>query len=148
MSRSAEILLEFPDEERLFRLGIGELRVLQEKTGRGPKALLKRLTTDEWFVDDLIQVILLGLIGGGMKTDLANTLVKELVIEKPLEPSVPFAQLILLAALVGSVKGDEFDEADSGGSGGMKTATGGSPSPSSTDREPPSSTGTPGPSIG
>lgn len=52
--------------EHNFRLGIGELRALQQATGVGPTFLMGRVISSQWFVDDLIETVRLGLIGGGM----------------------------------------------------------------------------------
>lgn len=89
------------DGEHRFRLRIGELRELQAKTGVGPHALYQRLSLRQWLVDDLREIIRLGLIGGGMPPVEALGLVKRYVEERPLLESVEPALAILGVALLG-----------------------------------------------
>ena len=70
------ITVEWGDGEQTFALPIDQLRELQEKTGRGPLALLRKVQAGEWFVDDLREVLRLGLVGGGAKPPAALALVK------------------------------------------------------------------------
>lgn len=94
MSRSAKITLEWADGEYDFRLGIGELRELQERTRRtknvageyeyfGPMRLFEMLSGSDWMVDDVREAIRIGLIGGGIKPIEAARLVKRYVEEVP-----------------------------------------------------------------
>ena len=94
MSRSAKISLEWADGEYEFRLGIGELKELQEKTRRiknaegefryyGPMKLFELIKNDDWTVEDIQQTIRIGLIGAGMKPIEAARLVKRYVDEVP-----------------------------------------------------------------
>jgi hypothetical protein len=104
MSRTAETLLPFGTEERKFRLGLGELRAVQEKCDAGPgelaqrlaplvRALRAKLTFGEilaagmmgsWRVDDVREPILQGLIGGGMNPTEAGVLVRQVFDPRPL----------------------------------------------------------------
>lgn len=113
MSRSAKITLEWADGEYDFKLGIGELRELQEKTRRvkntkgefeyvSPMKLFYRLSNDEWLLDDVREPIRIGLIGGGMPPIDASRLVKRYVDEVPewtLNCSV--AANVVAAAVIG-----------------------------------------------
>jgi len=139
MSRNAEITLLFYDQERTFRLGIKELRKLQEKCGeRGPQRIMRDLEDGNWMVDDIIQPIQLGLIGGGMKPEEAARLVKERVEDRPLAECLLFALVILQAAVVGP-PGDPIDQGKGAPSPGeQEVAKTGSTSPTSTELEPPS----------
>lgn len=133
MTRSAEITLLFYDAEYPFRLGVGELRQLQEKCGeRGPQRLLRDLSLGEWHVDDVIQPIRIGLIGGGMKPEDAAKLVNARTEDQPLSGLVLFAVAVLQAAIVG-VPSDPIPErkGDNPGEAPGATATA-SASPSST----------------
>ena len=75
------------------------------------RAVLQRLVSADWGVDDVRVPIRLGLIGGGdfapaasMKASpwkAVDDLVAEHVLRRPLSESVPLAQTILLAAIVG-----------------------------------------------
>ena len=80
MSRNAEVTLAWGDGEYKFRLGIGEVRELQEKTSCGPYFLLGRVDGGQWFIDDLRETIRIGLIGGGLEPVKALALAGLLVI--------------------------------------------------------------------
>lgn len=93
MSRSAKVTLEWADGEYDFKLGIGELRELQEKTRReerdgkytyvGPMKLFSMLSSDDWLTDDVRETIRIGLIGGGKTPIEAQRLVRRYVDEVP-----------------------------------------------------------------
>ncbi len=102
MGRTAEIELSFGGEDRLFRLNIGRLRALQEKVDAGPMELLSRLSAGTWRVDDIREVLLQGLIGGGMSSPDATRLVKTDFDDLPLQPFVQIAQAVVMTALVGA----------------------------------------------
>jgi hypothetical protein len=102
MSRDAAVAFDWADGEHRFRLGIKELRELQEKCDAGPAFILGRLVDGSWRVDDILQTIRLGLIGGGLTPVTALPLVKLYVEQRPLFESIPAAQAILSAALVGA----------------------------------------------
>ena len=122
VSRSADIDLPFGEEERTFRLAIGQWRKVQEACDAGPPELLRRLAPmfearsaglplkrimsmgllGDWRVDDVRAPILFGLVGGGMKLEQASALVRELIDTAP--ASVEYAALayqIVLASWVG-----------------------------------------------
>lgn len=101
MSGSAKVRFEWAGEEREFRLAIGQLRELQEKTGVGPLVTLRRLMDGTWHVDDVREAILLGLIGGGMNAAVAAKLVSRFVDPYPLAEAVPVARDIVMAAVIG-----------------------------------------------
>lgn len=124
MSRTAEITLAFAGEERLFRLPIGRLRALQEKTDCGPMELIQRFAAGSWRVDDLRETIHQGLVGGGMAANEAAKLLKNDFDDLPLGQFVSTAQAIVLAAVVGA--GDEDLGEDQG-----EAATSPSPAQSS-----------------
>jgi hypothetical protein len=101
MSRDASIDLDFGDGEHRFRLAIGELRELQEKTGASPFTVFNRLVGYEPRVDDCREVIRLGLIGGSLPPPEALTFVRRYVEGRPLAEPIPVATAILKAALFG-----------------------------------------------
>jgi hypothetical protein len=145
MSRGAEIELNFPDQPRIFALKIGQLRLLQEKCGAGPMAVLRRLSSGDWLVDDVIETLRLGLIGGGVKLEEAVKLRAE-IEQRPLGEAVPAAIVVLSAALVGPPD-EAFDDTGQGDDAEKMQARGtGSASSTSTATEP-SSAGPPPPSI-
>lgn len=94
----------FADGEYDFRLGWGQLVELQELTNAGPHFVLNRLHSGEWRVEDIAEVIRLGLLGADetMKPSVASTLVKRYVKERPLMENHTLAVVILTAALVGA----------------------------------------------
>ena len=102
MGRAAAVEIDWADGTHAFRLAIGQLVELQEKTGVGPMALWRRLVESEWRVGDLRETIRLGLIGGGAAPSAALTLVRDYVEARPLVESVPVAIAILAAALYGA----------------------------------------------
>lgn len=91
-------------------LRIKELRVLQTVLSSGPPAILTRLQSGDWMVDDILETIRLGLIGGGMDHRQAAKLIDEYVGNYPLlQYQIP-AIKVLLAVLVG----DAEDQPDAG----------------------------------
>jgi hypothetical protein len=121
MSRAGEITLEFAGEARVFRLALGEWRKVQEKCDAGPAELLARLAPmfaarrqqlnmaqimgngllGTWRVDDVREVILQGLLGGGTSGPQAFELVKAWVDERPIFESVEIAYQVVLASVFG-----------------------------------------------
>lgn len=65
-NRNGVVELDFGDGTHRFRLAIGQLEELQEKTGVGPYVLLQRLMSGEWHTADVRETLRLGLVGGGM----------------------------------------------------------------------------------
>ena len=102
MSRSAEIDLDWADGTYRFALRWGELAELQEKTDAGPYVVLHRLHSHQWRVEDISNVIRLGLIGGGMPAADAMKKVRFYVEARPPLESHPFAIAILSAGLLGA----------------------------------------------
>ena len=106
--RSGEITLPFGGEDRLFRLRIGEVRAVEEKTGYGIGYIAFRLASlnaavglgqnigqiiatgaiGPWKVDEVREVMLQGLIGGGMLPVEAKALVDRWVEPFPIEAAV------------------------------------------------------------
>ena len=103
MSIHGEIKFDWGDEEHTFRLGLKEIRELQEHkhVGVGPLVLFNRIQTGAWKIDDLRETIRLGLIGGGMKPEVALQKVRRYVDDFPKVNSVEPALTILGAFLVG-----------------------------------------------
>lgn len=102
-NRNGRIELEFADGIYTFRLAIGELEELQEKTDCGPYALLRRLLANDWKVDDVRHTIRLGLIGGGSEPVTALKLVQRYVDQRSdWLNNAMIAQAIVSAALVGA----------------------------------------------
>lgn len=62
--------------EHRFRLGIGELRAIEQASDAGVSVILLRLLGQQWKVDDVLGPIRLGLIGGGMKDTEAKQVIE------------------------------------------------------------------------
>jgi hypothetical protein len=111
--RDAKITLEWADGEYDFKMGIGELRELQEKTRRvknisgeyiyiSPMKLFAMLHADEWMVDDVREAIRIGLVGAGMAAAEAVRLVRRYVDEIPnWNVNCKIAANVVAAALLG-----------------------------------------------
>lgn len=100
--RSGKLTEFVGDDEYELHLKIGELRLLQSTLNCGPSLILTRLQTGEWWVDDIIEPIRLGLIGGGMSHKEAKDLVTRYVTDGYLIQYQPVALKALLAALIGN----------------------------------------------
>lgn len=99
--RKAQVSFDWADGHYTFRLPIGQLVELQELTDAGPAWIDARLKTSSWFVKDITETIRLGLIGGGVDPNQAKKLVERYVAARPLNESVPVAQLVISAVLIG-----------------------------------------------
>lgn len=103
MSRRGTIAFEWAGERRLFRLPISSLVELQEATDSGPYLLFNRLDGGNWRVSDISNVIMFGLIGGGVSPPLASALVSRHVERRPPLENLISAQVILSAGIVGAL---------------------------------------------
>ncbi|BCH54685.1 gene transfer agent family protein [Agrobacterium vitis] len=101
MSRDAQITIPWADGDHTFRLGWGELELLQEACDAGPYVILSRLYGDNWRIGDISNTIRLGLVGGGMAPTDALHLVRTWVEKRPPLENILFAQTILSAGIVG-----------------------------------------------
>lgn len=106
----AEITINWIGGEHVFALKLGQLRALQTTCDAGPEQILNRIIQGAWRVDDLIEIIRLGLIGSEEFTAKeAGPFVTNLFSQHPIiEFKLP-AQTALIAALVG-VDGDDVGE--------------------------------------
>src|SRR5215471_13618044 len=105
------VTLTWGDGEHTFRIAFGQWHELQESINKhrieigeptiGPMGLLRGLLSGDAWPHDVREVIRLGLIGGGMKTDRALVLVKRHVEAKPYFQSMPTARIILQTAMFG-----------------------------------------------
>lgn len=131
MSANGSISFDWADGEHTFRLAIGQLRELQDKTGCGPMQVYQRLMDATWRVDEVRETLRIGLIGGGMPPMEALILTKRYVDEQghSLIENAKAAQNVILAALVG-VHDDQVGAAKKAQAGEQQTN--GSTSPPST----------------
>lgn len=95
--------------EHAFAFKIEHLRALQDRTDCGPEWLMRRLLTPEWRVDDVCNVIRLGLEGGGMPADDARKLVRVHLEDKPenLKATALVAGMVLMDAIMVEEAGDQ-----------------------------------------
>ena len=133
------VSLQFGGAEYSFRIAFGQWRELQESVNKprieigepplGPMGLLRAMLDGNAWPHDVREVIRLGLIGGGMKSDRALVLVKRHVEIGSYFVNMPTARTILQTAMFGppddQVGKDPAPAAES-------TATDGSNSPTST----------------
>ncbi len=100
--RDSRVTFDWADNTYTFSLRWGELASLQEACDAGPYVVLQRLHSGEWRVEDISNIIRLGLIGGGMEPAPALKLTRAYVEARPpMENLIP-AQVILSAALTGA----------------------------------------------
>lgn len=92
--------IKWPGGEHEFRLGLGELRALQDHCKAGPERILARLRTGDWYVDDLIEPLRLGLMGAGMAKKDARDLVVPLIEQHALAEFKLAATLVMMHALL------------------------------------------------
>lgn len=101
MSRDARIDLDWADGTYAFRLAWGQLAELQEACNAGPYVVLGRVHDGSWRIEDISNVLRLGLIGGGMKPDDARKKVRTYVEDRPPLENLPYARAVLSAGLMG-----------------------------------------------
>lgn len=83
MSRPAEDII-WAGGEHSFRLGIGELRAIEQRCNAGVFVVMMRLMANQHGVDDVIQPLRLGLIGAGMPEKDAKDLLDRQLAESSL----------------------------------------------------------------
>jgi hypothetical protein len=135
MSRNAEVTLDFADDTYRFRMAWGQLSQLQEACDAGPFVILGRLRGGTWKMEDISNVIRLGLIGGGLEPIKALKLVRAYVEDRPPLESHMFAVAILTAGLIGSPDEDALKKNES-----PKTTESGSPTSPTASSASPAST--------
>lgn len=123
MTRRAEITLDWADGTYVFRLAWGQLVELQEQCDAGPYIILQRLMAGAWRVQDISQVIRLGLIGGGTLPDKALQLIRDYVEARPPFETLAIAQGVLGVALQGAPDGEPPGEADGEATTGASTTS-------------------------
>lgn len=102
MSRSARITSPFGDGVYDFRLDIGGLEELQEKTDAGPEEVYQMIAEGRWRVAHIREPIRIGLIRAGMEPMRALALISRYAAEGYLVSLKALAMSIVGAALVGA----------------------------------------------
>ena len=101
MSADGSITRAWGDGEHRFRLRIGELRELEAKREAGAFEIYSRLANGSWRVDDIVEVLRLGLIGGGIAPVMALGLTAKYVQPGAFLDNVVTARVVLMNALFG-----------------------------------------------
>ena len=92
--RAAETIV-WPGGEHPFRLGIGELRALEQRCEAGCVVVLMRLLGQTWKIDDVLSPIRLGLVGGGMEERAAQKAIDDaLAVVSPYALAVTAADVL------------------------------------------------------
>ncbi|MGF7005796.1 gene transfer agent family protein [Aminobacter sp. BE322] len=92
--RQAEEIV-WPGGEHRFRLGIGELRAIEQRSDAGCAVVMMRLLGAAWKIDDVVGPIRLGLVGGGMSEKDAQK-----AVEAALEVASPYALAVTAANII------------------------------------------------
>lgn len=95
------VTLNWAMGEHDFALRLGELRALQDRIKSGPDQINERIADGAWLVDDLFEVLRLGLIGAGTPASEAKDLVIRAFDSTPLRDFVYPARMVIAAALIG-----------------------------------------------
>lgn len=120
------VTLNWAQGEHDFALGLGELRALQKNCDAGPELIMTRLRVGSWHVDDVFEVLRLGLIGAGMPATEAGNLVSLAFEQNPIFALKLPAYRVIEAALIG----DEDDPVGEDEGVSPETENGGSPTSS------------------
>ncbi len=134
-SRDASVVLAFGDGEYRFRLRLGELRKLEEARNAGVIEIAARLAGERWRVDDVIETLRFGLMGGGKSDVEAAKLIRLYVEETPLAHHVLTAAAVITGALYG-FPDDPIPEPDDTKAQAPAAAAGAASSPSPPSTEP------------
>lgn len=94
------------------KFGVGEAEFIQERHDMGPQYALNVISAGRWTVKLLVDVVYIGLVGGGAKPEQARQISDRWVAKRPWGESAPLAQIILQAGVVGVP--DEPPEKDEG----------------------------------
>ncbi len=93
--------LEFGDGEHRFQLKLKQIAELQTLCKAGIAEIRARLLSDNWFAEDCIEAVRLGLIGGGMEGPAAKKMIANYCDLWPLEKWHSHAMAIVLACVHG-----------------------------------------------
>lgn len=152
MSGTGEVSADFAGEERAFRIRLGEIRRIEQKCGTGIGEVLRRLSRAvlvtsrlsgieaiaaglEIHADDVREVIMQGLTGGGMTSADATTLARREIDDRGF-PGIRDNFTVALKVLWGSEETPDAGEPQAGES--PATPPSPSTSGSSTESAPPS----------
>ncbi|MGK9053131.1 gene transfer agent family protein [Neorhizobium petrolearium] len=110
----------FGDGEKLFAFPTRELiEELERKTGHGVGALFRRFKSQDFAFMDVLQVLRLGLIGGGTAPREADMLVALYGIGRPLAESFTVADGVITALFFGNEEETYGDNGQAAASGDL-----------------------------
>lgn len=92
----------FGDGERDFRLTDPMITELERLTGTGIGGLFLRMSRSDFRLGDLVEIIRLGLIGGGTNPEDAARLVETYARHRPIGETLPLALDVLDARWSGT----------------------------------------------
>jgi hypothetical protein len=135
VSRTGKVAGELGGEEYEFCLRWGELIELQESRDAGPQFIFTRMLAGQWQMQDVREVVRLGLVGGGVAPAAAIKLVRAHVEQRPQDIGGEDGLLVLavkiLAAALHGVPEEPAGKAGEDRSGSTTSQTEGSGSASS-----------------
>lgn len=105
MTNKTEITAFFGDQEYQFRLTLDLVVELERQAGAGIGTLSKRVFAGQFAIRDLIEIIRLGLIGGGLDPKRAKELT-DTYCNRPVMEYAPIAIDVLCALMFGGNKPD------------------------------------------
>jgi hypothetical protein len=99
----SQTITELPIGPDLYtvKFGVGEAEFIQERHDMGPQYALNMIGAGRWTVKLLIDVVYIGLVGGGAKPETARRIADRWVAKRPWGEAAPLAQIILQAGVVG-----------------------------------------------
>lgn len=113
----------YGDGEKTFAFPTRELiEELEAKTGHGVGALFRRFRTSDYSFMDVLQVLRLGLIGGGTPPREADRLVAVYGVARPLTESFEVADGVIAALFFGNENDSQDETRQAAASGDMTAA--------------------------
>lgn len=103
--RLTQITIPWADGEFKFDLKLGNVRAVEEKTGLGLAEIYEALHVGKWKIDHIREVLLQGLMGGGLESDQARKLIHTWVDNRPAKEGILTAQTVILAWMLGAPQG-------------------------------------------
>lgn len=102
MSRDGSITLTWADGDYAFRLGWGEIELIQEACDAGPWTILERMQMRQCYIGDISDTLHCALIGGGTEPVKAKKLIELYVEKRPPAENLLHAIAILQVGLHGT----------------------------------------------
>lgn len=104
------IIENFAGADRSFEIKLGQLKVLEKEANLGYYVIYELMNLMRHSIDHIMIVIRLGLVGGGMPPNEAQTLVQKEISAQPFMTYLPLARLILKTAIWGGDEVATFSE--------------------------------------